>query len=244
MMRDKFYEPKLLTFRSDFEKAAMNGVCKVFPDTKLDGCFFHFAQANFRQVSTSGLAGMYRSDPELALHCKMFTALAFLPVERVLSAFDELKELAPKTQPLWGYFQNTYIGHFEAVGDPQLSRRMATVYAFKKPLFDTEIWNVRERVLADEPKTTNSLEAWHRRFQIIIGKSHPNIYEFITKLKSEQSYTDFRLDKIYAGEDPIKIKRKAKTQTQRLKTVVQKYDDYLTVFEYLRGCARNFEFIP
>ena len=44
----------------------------------------------------------------------MFTALAFLPVERVSSAFDELKEFAPKTEPLWGYFQNTYIGHFKA----------------------------------------------------------------------------------------------------------------------------------
>ena len=121
---------------------------------------------------------------------------------------------------------------------------MATVYTFKQPLYDKEIWNVRERVAADEPKTTNSLEAWHRRFQIIIGKSHPNIYEFITKLKAEQSYTDFRLDKIYAGEDPVKIKRKTITQTQRLKNIVMKYENYPDVLEYLRGCARNFEFMP
>jgi hypothetical protein len=87
-------------------------------------------------------------------------------------------------------------------------RRAAHVYRFRQPLFPTEVWNVRQRVLKDEPKSTNSLEAWHRRFGIIVGKSHPNIFEFISKLKTEQSYTECRVDKLYAGDDPLKVKKK------------------------------------
>jgi hypothetical protein len=195
------------------------------------------------QCNLTGLAARYREDAELALQCRMFTALAFVPTERVMSAFDELKEALPSTEPLWSYFESTYIGHFEAIGtDDSTSRRMATVYRFKKPIFDAEVWNVRDRVVAGEPKTTNSLEAWHRRFNVIIGKSHPNIFEFITRLKAEQSYTELRVDKIYAGNDPIRVKRKQKTQINRVKTIVSNYADYPDIIQFLKGCAHNIEF--
>jgi transposase-like protein len=54
MMSARFYESKLHTFRSDFEKATMNAITQVFPGTKLEGCFFHFAQANYRRINSSG----------------------------------------------------------------------------------------------------------------------------------------------------------------------------------------------
>ena len=37
---------------------------------------------------------------------------------------------------------------------------------------------VYERVLNDEPRTTNMLEGWHRRFSTVLTKHHPNIYDF------------------------------------------------------------------
>ena len=101
--------------------AAMNAVCEVFPGTRLDGCFFHFAQANWRHLNSSELGPRYRAEPEFALKCRMFTAMAFLPADRVTSAFDELKEYAPETEPLWSYFESTYIGQFEVIGKPVLS---------------------------------------------------------------------------------------------------------------------------
>ena len=98
------------------------------------------------------------------------------------------------------------------------------------------------RVLNDEPKSTNGLEAWHRRFGCIIGKSHPNVYEFIAKLKEEQSYTEYRIDKIFAGEDPVKINRKDKQIANRLKRIVSEFHQNPSVIEYLRGCGHNFNF--
>jgi hypothetical protein len=89
-----------------FELAAMNAVTQVFPVCKVEGCFFHFAQANWRRVNSSGLSELYRSDPDYALQCRMFTALAFLPVERVMSAFEELNESYSATEPLWTYFES------------------------------------------------------------------------------------------------------------------------------------------
>jgi hypothetical protein len=90
--------------------------------------------------------------------------------------------------------------------------------------------------LEDEPKSTNSLEAWHR-FGIIIEKSHPNIYEFISKLQTEQSYTECRVDKLYAV-----IKKKALQHQAKSKKIVSDYNNYPSVIEYLRGCSHNFYF--
>ena len=40
-----------------------------------------------------------------------------------------------------------------------------------------------ERTIADEPRTNNILEGWHRRFNTIVAKHHPNIYGFLERLK-------------------------------------------------------------
>ena len=49
---------------------------------------------------------------------------------------------------------------------------------------------VFERTIVDEPRINNILEGWHRRFNTIVAKHHPNIYEFLERLKGEQAHTD------------------------------------------------------
>ena len=64
------------------------------------------------------------------------------------------------------------------------------------------LWNVYERTIAEEPRTNNILEGWHRRFNTIVAKHHPNIYEFLERLKGEQAHTDTLVVQLIAGQQP------------------------------------------
>jgi hypothetical protein len=57
--------------RQDFEKAAVNVFTEEFPNSRLQGCFFHFSQAVYRHVQSAEL--MLRHLP----------ALAFVPIQNV-----------------------------------------------------------------------------------------------------------------------------------------------------------------
>ena len=100
-------------FRSDFEKTPIKQFLEVFPDTNLEACFFHFAQANWHHIQGIGLSRIYLENFEMQKLIKSFTALAFVPPEDAQEAFNALKEVAEDTGLLEGfvsYFELTCIG--------------------------------------------------------------------------------------------------------------------------------------
>ena len=67
----------------DFEKAAINTFAEVWPRTYIKGCFFHLSQSVYRKVQDLGLKTIYSNNTE--------PALAYLPSQFVLTAFETLK---------------------------------------------------------------------------------------------------------------------------------------------------------
>lgn len=115
----------------------------------------------------------------------------------------------PELAPYISYFEETYIGvknishrRGRGRGGPMIED-----VEYIKPLFDITYWNVHMHVLEDEPRTTNALEAWHRRFSHIVGKCHPNVYEFIQRLKEEEAHTNMVLGQLIAGKTPKQQKK-------------------------------------
>jgi hypothetical protein len=48
------------------------------------------------------------------------------------------------------------------------------------PRFPMEMWNCKEITELDMPRTTNSLESWHRQLQRTFGfTAHPNFFRFL-----------------------------------------------------------------
>ena len=88
------------------------------------------------------------------------------------------------------------------------------------------------------PRTTNKLEGWHRRFSSIMAKHHPNIYEFIGKLKEEQHHTEMSIMQLLSGAKLKAPKPYTIAKEQRIKTVVQSYHSR-DIIDYLRGVAHN-----
>ena len=78
----------------------------------------------------------------------------------------------------------------------RLVLRIRRQLRWQNPKFPPRLWSVYERVLNDEPRTTNMLEGWHRRFSSIVAKHHPNIYDFIGCLRSEQFRTETQVNKL------------------------------------------------
>ena len=53
------------------------------------------------------------------------------------------------------------------------------------PRFSLEMWNCHEGVRHRPPNTNNSIEGWHRGFEMQISAQHPNIWKFIEAIQRE-----------------------------------------------------------
>ena len=144
------------------------------------------------------------------------------------------------------YMADTYVGRevyetTESNENQDLVIRIRRTPRWKKPKFAPKLWSVYERVLNDEPRTTNILEGWHRRFGTLVARHHPNIYDFIGCLRSEQARTDTVISKLLMGEPPAKMRKVEKAKTLRLMNIVARFEEREPI-EYLRGIAYNVKY--
>ena len=73
---------------------------------------------------------------------------------------------------------------------------------------------------------------------IIVTKFQPNVYEFIDKLKGEQSHTDMIINQLIVGQGPKTQRRKIHAANKRLSHIVSKYTE-CPMLEFLQGVAMN-----
>ena len=154
------------TIMIDFERAALNALTQNFPTAVLQGCYFHFGQAIWRQIQALGFQLRYQCDEEFAVVMKPFRALAFVPKIDVIPCYEELidslsNDLVDDLSDFIHYFEKTWFGlehHDEDV-----------------VRYFPELWNVRDRVERVLPRTNNSMEGWHRAFDIRINTTHPTL---------------------------------------------------------------------
>jgi len=67
----------------DFEAAALSAINKIFPNSVIIGCDFHFNQCLWRQVKNIGLTVEYKENEQTRLICRIYTALAYLSVNKI-----------------------------------------------------------------------------------------------------------------------------------------------------------------
>ncbi|CAG8500218.1 12769_t:CDS:2, partial [Dentiscutata heterogama] len=76
---------------TNFEAAVINSIQSEFDNVQYKGCHFHLSQCIYCRVQSLGLTSRYGKDEDFSLLIRYISALAFLPPEEILSAFDELK---------------------------------------------------------------------------------------------------------------------------------------------------------
>ena len=221
------------TIMIDFERASINAIEQNFPTAELQGCFFHFGQAIWRQIQGLGLQHRYQNEDEFGVIMKQFRALAFVPAIDVIACYEELidslsDELVDDLSDFLHYFEKTWIG-LEHHG-----RR-------RRPLFPIKLWNVRDRVERALPRTNNSVEGWHRAFDIRINITHPCVSKLIRKIIMEQNDNEITLEKVRSGHQLPQSKKKYIQLNKRIEKMVDGYI-YIPHLEYLRGISQNLSF--
>lgn len=83
-------------FIVDFELAIVNTLEKQF-ETIVSGCYFHFIQSMWRNVSQKGLIPLFNKDSLIRLAYRRIKSLPFLKVKHVVKAFKLIVKEAPES---------------------------------------------------------------------------------------------------------------------------------------------------
>ena len=205
-------------FSVDFELAASQAFTEVFPEAVLGYCFFHFTQSLWRKAKESGVAAAYGRPENVELRNQFHAvmALAFVPTDHVPAAFDELQAVC--TEELEEVL--ILLEHYYVLGKRRGRGRLP-------PRYPIPSWNVNNRTLEGEPRTNNSVEAWNRRFNSIVGKSHPNIFAVMEELRREELYAASQRTLVDLGTSPPRKKAKYISNDLRLQRLVERFNEII-----------------
>ncbi|KAK3916425.1 Cortactin-binding protein 2 [Frankliniella fusca] len=220
----------------DFEKGMNNAVATVFPDAKLRLCLFHLKQSAFRKIQNLGLAVQYRDeeDDTVRMAFRQILGVAFVPVDDVEEAFHQAKENIPdEMKPFPKYFEETYV-----LGRVVRGRRRAAAR------YPPHLWNQHLAARHNEPRTNNATEAWHNRFQKMIGKSHPTIFNLVKEFQNEEADVRVMMAELDGGRairQPQRQKyRRINERLQNLTTHYAEYKEEGRIVDFTRACGHNF----
>ena len=145
--------------------------------------------------------------------------MAFFSVADVPAAFNALlRECPAELRGIYDNFKEYYIA-----GKPNSGRQRAT-----RPRHVPTLWNQFETAVSKSRRTNNVSEDWHNRFQVVIGKHHPDLFTAIIELQKEQGSAEVCITE-------LALAKKFKTAPNRKWTELQ---------HWLEGIAAEYGSIP
>jgi hypothetical protein len=221
---------------TDFEQAAINATRAEFQGVRNKGCHFHLAQSIYRRVQMSGLSSRYGNDENFSLLIRHIPALAFLPPDDIPAAFDQLKNNIPvEANGVVQWFEDNYVyGRIRRVlRDGNVVRAL--------PLFPPIFWSVVDNIDYAFPRTQNSVEAWHRRWETVVGLAHLSVFKIIKEMQKEQNQVQLEIESIVRGAPRPPQRRQTCIRETRIQTVFNDRDNR-SLMNFLRGIAHNMSF--
>lgn len=106
------------------------------------------------------------------------------------------------------------------------------------PLFPPQVWSVADLIDAGQPRNTNHVEAWHRRFKSVVGVSHPGVFRLIDALRREQKETELAAQALLRGQAPPPPSRARQKREEALLKLVEQRPT-MTVHNFLKGVAHH-----
>jgi hypothetical protein len=218
---------------TDFEQAAIKAARAEFPNSSNKGCFFHLCQNLWKKIQSERLANEYGNNEEFSIKLRHITALAFLPPAEIPAAFDQVKLLLPQsTAGVVQYFEENYVhGRRRILRDGSITTRLT-------PLFPPELWSIYELVELEYPRTQNTVEGWHNRWNNLIGKAHVGVYKIVEEMRKEQQQVDLQIESMIRGQTQPAQRKQHIERENRILSIFNDRNNR-SIIEYLRGISHN-----
>ena len=153
-----------------------------------------------------------------------------MPPEDIPAAFDQLKDAIPtEASQVIQWFENTYV-------HGRIRRRLRNGNIVRSaPLFPPHFWSVVDNIEYTFPRTQNSIEAWHRQWETLVGAAHTSVFKIIRKMQKGQFQIQLDIEANIRG---ARRRRQAVTREARIQTVYNNRDQ-MPLMNFLRGIAHN-----
>jgi hypothetical protein len=226
---DVLSNPKFVS--TDFELSAITAFRAAFPTAQSTGCYFHFAQIMWRKLQNQGLQETYnrRENEVFRKNFKAILGLPFVPLDDVEEAFDEIVDgIDDRLLPVCEHLSEYYLK------GKLIGRRKVP------PLYPPELWNVHDRTLSGMPRTTNSVEGWHNKFNTLLRKHHVNLLVLVERLLKMEGDARYERYRDSVGKSPPKRKKKYVKIDDQIKRVVERYSAYKAqndLLSYATACG-------
>ncbi|CAI6350325.1 unnamed protein product [Macrosiphum euphorbiae] len=161
-----------LTIITDFEQGLINAVNLVFPESKHQGCYFHYCQAVIRYARNkrSNLFQLFKADNNAARVLRMILALPYLPATQIGDVLPSMED---------GFNSIVeYVNQFPYLA-LQLNQFMFNyIWGYWFITMGPAAVTVFNQVI----RTNNYVESYHASLLRLI-KPHPKVWEFLKKEK-------------------------------------------------------------
>ena len=164
----------------------------------------------------------------------MLCAIAFLPLADVSQGFEELVDeirniYNNKVDELLDYFEDNFIGRFIR-NAPRCP-----------PSFALDLWNMFNRTDDKLPRTNNSVEGWHCRFQSYVSSCHSVFWRFLNILRNEESLIRVSIIQHLAVHSSPPQRQRYLDCNRRIFAIVDDFPICHTL-QHLRSIAHNLQF--
>ncbi|KAG0427912.1 hypothetical protein DMUE_5862 [Dictyocoela muelleri] len=208
----------------DFELAPITAFKKIFPDTEIYNCFFHFSQNIWRYIQKNNLVIKYKSDKEFRINIKMLLSIAFVPKNNRITLFEKLKK--------------NFINKFNEKLIIDLLNYFERNHLMNQNISD---WGFSERVLKDIPLTTNVCEGFNRAFNSLLTGSHPSLVKLIILLRTSDHLQDNDINETISLKSTFFKKNKTIKKLENLKMIIEKYGEYYELL-FLKAIVMVYDF--
>ncbi|CAF4475878.1 unnamed protein product [Didymodactylos carnosus] len=150
----------------DFEKAAINAINDVFPQTLVKGCHFHYAQNVWKKVKKYGLVKLVKQENSRRQIANIISLPLVLKdqINHCMEVIiDELCNADSKFDKLTDYILNNYI---------------------EDARFSFDMWNHFDSI-GERPRTNNHLEGYHRQLNARV-RTNPDLWTWINEVRSSE----------------------------------------------------------
>ena len=191
-----------------------------------------FSDVDYFKVNENGLRKHRFNDEDFNMDLRKINAMSYLPVQLIPQVWKllekDLKDRSSKSLPVFDHFSKYLVlGYTNSKGDQV------------PPKWGPQMWSVYGKVLENRTRTTDKLEAWHRRLQAIILRPHPDMDTFVRTLCEEWIFIKMNIKKHLAKLDTFDVAKKSfHDREHRISRIVFNMPSFHGSLEYLEAIAR------